>query len=257
MNDLALIIAEKETLEASRDRRSVFSSLVYTLMGPAIAGLIAFTRPASANASDEGTLLALTSVFLLLSGFTGGMNIAMDTLAGERERRSLLPLLMNPLSRMQVVAGKWISVSLFAALAILLNLSAFAFVIHHALPGYFSTHSIVTLLLYIMMAMVPLALFAAAGELAVSTVCRSVKEAHTWLAFLVFIPMGLGMFLGFHPHAVGEWSFAIPILGQQVLLSTLIAGKAPNFVPRNRSVDRYFDGNALCVAADSAIVAAR
>ena len=53
------------------------------------------------------------------------------------------------------------------------------------------------------------------------------KEAHTWLAFLVFIPMGLGMFLGFHPHAVGEWSFAIPILGQQVLLSTLIAGRLP------------------------------
>jgi sodium transport system permease protein len=227
MSSPSSIIACKEISEALRDRRSLASSLLYTMMGPVIVGLIAFTRASSANTAEQSTLLALSSLFLLLSCFTGGMNIAMDTLAGERERRSLLPLLVNPISRVQLAAGKLISLSMFSLLALLLNLFSFAIVIRYALPSYFAERSKLLLVGYLLLAMIPLSMLAAAGELAVSTICRSVKEAHTWLAFLVFIPMGLGMFLGFHPHAVGEWSYAVPVLGQQVLLSNLVAGKLP------------------------------
>src|ERR1039458_3641612 len=49
----------------------------------------------------------MMSVFTLVAAFVGGMNVAMDTVAGERERQSLLPLLMNRVRRREIVVGKW------------------------------------------------------------------------------------------------------------------------------------------------------
>ena len=226
MNSPTLIVASKEITEAIRDRRSLTSSMLFALMGPTIVGLLTFTRTSAA--SEPTTLLALSSLFLLLSTFTGGMNIAMDTLAGERERKSLLPLVMNPLSKLQLIVGKWISVSAFSVVALFLNFVAFAIIIDHVLSTRFAELARLPLVACLLIAMIPLATLAAAAELAVSTNCRSVKEAHTWLAFLVFVPAGLGMFLAFHPGIFGEWSYAVPVLGQQVLLSTLDAGKMPS-----------------------------
>jgi sodium transport system permease protein len=167
------------------------------------------------------------------------MNIAMDTLAGERERKSLLPLVMNPLSKLQLIAGKWISVCVFSVVALFLNFIAFDIIIDHVLPGRFVELARLPLVAGLLLTMIPLAMLAAAAELAVSTICRSVKEAHTWLAFLVFVPVGLGMFLAFHPNIFGEWSYAVPVLGRQVLLSGLASGKVP-------SLSHVF---VLCVAS--------
>jgi sodium transport system permease protein len=223
MNKTISIVAVKEITEAVRDVRSLASSLLYALMGPLIVGLLTFTKPP--EATEPTTLLALSSLFLLLSTFTGGMNIAMDTLAGERERRSLLPLVMNPVMKIRLIAGKWISVGTFSVVAFVMNFVAFAIIIRHVLPFKFAEFARPNFVLCLLLAMIPLAMVVAAAELAVSTVCRSVKEAHTWLALLVFVPIALGMFLAFHPQVFGEWSYAIPVLGQEVFLSSLAAGK--------------------------------
>jgi ABC-type Na+ efflux pump, permease component len=37
------------------------------------------------------------------------MHIATDSTAGERERGSLEPLLINPIPRFELVAGKWLA----------------------------------------------------------------------------------------------------------------------------------------------------
>ena len=63
--------------------------------------------------------------------------------------------------------------------------------------------------------LIPLALLAAALELGISTACGTVKEAHTYLSMLVFVPMGVGMFLVFHPKAAAGWAHFLPIAGQQ------------------------------------------
>jgi sodium transport system permease protein len=220
------IIARKEIVEATRDRRSLASSLLYMLMGPFIVGLITFTRSSMANTAESGTLLALSLLFLLLSSFTGGMNIAMDTMAGERERRSLLPLLMNPISTKQLVVGKWISINVFCLLSLILNFLGFAVVLNHVVSGSFAALRLHHVVLFIL-TMIPLTMLTAAAELAVSTVCKSVKEAHTWLAFLIFLPMGLGMLIAFHPIPPGEWTYTVPLLGQQIFLSRLATGTMP------------------------------
>ena len=44
----------------------------------------------------------------------GGMALAIDTTAGERERQSLEPLLANPVPRGQILAGKLGATTAFA-----------------------------------------------------------------------------------------------------------------------------------------------
>jgi sodium transport system permease protein len=65
----------------------------------------------SATLADPATRAAqLTSMvpfFVLMAVLYGALNAALDTTAGERERGSLEPLLMNPTPRRALVLGKW------------------------------------------------------------------------------------------------------------------------------------------------------
>ena len=59
-------------------------------------------------------ILTFIPMFIMVAGFVGGMQIATDSTAGERERGSLEPLLVNPAPRLAFVAGKWMAAT-FAA----------------------------------------------------------------------------------------------------------------------------------------------
>ena len=50
--------------------------------------------------------LNFVPLFLVLAAFIGGMQIAIDSTAGERERGSLEPLLLNPAPRGAIVVGQ-------------------------------------------------------------------------------------------------------------------------------------------------------
>jgi sodium transport system permease protein len=208
----ALIVARKEITDHWRDRRSLLSSLLYALMGPAVVFMVSLTTRVGV------VLIGMMSVFTLVSAFVGGMNVAMDTVAGERERRSLLPLLLNPIRRRDIVMGKWLAVSLFSAAGIIVNLLGFAIVLHTASP-----------LLAAAAGVLPLALLAAALQLLISTECRTAKEAQNYLSMLVFLPMGAGMFQVFHSLAARTWLNFLPVLGQQLQLERWMNGTAVQF----------------------------
>jgi sodium transport system permease protein len=206
----ALIVARKEIRDHLRDTRSLVSSAFYALMGPLVVGMVSI---AVRGEKSSAVLLSMASVFVLVATFVGGMNVAMDSIAGERERRSLLPLLMNPILRRDVVLGKWLAISCFALAGVVINLLGFAIVVRFSF----------TLLIAVTLALIPLVLFAAAVELLISTWCRNIKEAHTYLSLIVFLPMGIGMFLVFFPHMATRWSW-LPVAGQQLLIDLLAKG---------------------------------
>jgi sodium transport system permease protein len=205
-----LIVARKEIQDHLRDTRSVISSLFYALMGPMVVGMVSIAMRGQ-KASE--VLFSMMAVFALVAGFVGGMNVAIDAIAGERERRSLLPLLMNPLLRRDVIIGKWLAISLFAVAGLVLNLLGFALVVSFS-PAR---------LLIVAFTLIPLALFAAALELLISTSCHNIKEAHTYLSLIIFVPMGIGMFLVFFPHMARAWMF-LPVAGQQLLIELVAKG---------------------------------
>ena len=204
MFEQTLVIARKEIVDHLRETRSVWASIMHLLMGPVVIALVMFALKGKASI----VVASMANIFLLVSAFTGGMNVAMDILAGERERRSLLPLLLNPVSRTSVIMGKWLATSMFAACGVILTYAAFATVGVPLAPSYL-----------IALTLLPLAALAAAIQLTISTFCRTVKEAQTYLSLLIFLPMGVAMsvvFLAPHPPA---WLLCIPIIGQQAMLT--------------------------------------
>ncbi len=217
----SLIVARKEVIDSLRDRRSLISSLMYALMGPAVVFMVSLTTKV------DGVLIAMISVFTLVSAFVGGMNVAMDTVAGERERQSLLPLLLNPVPRRDIVVGKWLAVSLFSVAGLIINLLGFALVFVRA--GSVPAKHPLLLLFGLCAGLVPLALLAASLQLTISTVCRAAKEAQTYLSMLVFLPMGLGLFLTFFPKAAGRWCAWAPVVGQQWQLEHWLKGAGAGF----------------------------
>ncbi|MBI3664877.1 MAG: ABC transporter permease subunit [Acidobacteria bacterium] len=219
-----LVVARKELVDGWRDVRSLIASLLYALMGPFVVLLVSIANRADTKSgSSGGVLVGMMSVFTLVACFVGGMNVAMDTVAGERERRSLLPLLLNPVLRRDIVIGKWLAVSLFSIAGLTINLLGFAAVF--ATSGMRTTRDWPRFVLAVALGLIPLSLFAASLQLLISTVCRGVKEAHTYLSMVVFLPMGVGMFLVFFPAAARGWRSFLPVVGQQLQLELLMKGK--------------------------------
>ena len=175
---------------------------------------------------QAANFLNIIPLFLLMCCFIGGMNIAIDTTAGERERGSLESLLLNPISRSSLILGKWLSVVAAAATGVLVTLVGFALVIRRVpladlnIKASLGTHEIVGLLL----ALIPLFLFSSAIQMLVSTYARSFKEAQTYLGMLTLLPSVPGMLMTFSPFKPQPWMYGVPALGQQLLMGDVMRG---------------------------------
>ena len=101
-------------------------------MGPLVVMVVSFSGQAGGK---PAFLLSLMSVFALVSTFTGGMAVAMDITAGERERRSLVPLLLTPITSRHLVLGKWLATCAFALGALAINIAGVAAVMALRAPG--------------------------------------------------------------------------------------------------------------------------
>jgi sodium transport system permease protein len=218
-----LTVARKEIRDHVRDTRSLMSTALHSLMGPVVVMLVSFSR-AGEGTDGPRLLLSMASVFALVAAFAGGMNVAMDSMAGERERRSLVPLLLNPVSRFDLVMGKWIAAAVFGVGAVALTVAGFLTVLTWGAAQ--SLHALgAPLSMWVICGLIPLALLGAAIELLVAATSRTAKEAHSWLSMTVFVPMLVGLFMVFFPEWIGGWWFVAPIVGQQSLVARSIDGQ--------------------------------
>jgi sodium transport system permease protein len=213
-----LTVTLKELRDALRDTRSLVGSVFYCLMGP---GVVWMVSQAVKGGGANTVLAGMISVFSLVAAFSAGMNVAMDIVAGERERRSLVPLLTNPVARLDIILGKWLAVAAFSTAGLLLCVVAFRLVYRPAGGG---------LMLVLITGMLPLSWLAAALEVGLSTLCSSAKEAHTYLSMLVFVPMAIGMFGVFFPGTAALGSF-LPVAGQQLQLQGWLSGQPAPLLP--------------------------
>jgi len=218
MTGRTLIVARKEIVDHLRDRRSLLSWALYSLMGP----LVVLAVSAGPTGKRPALLLTIMSVFALVSAFTGGMAVAMDITAGERERGSLVPLLLTRVASRDLVVGKWLATCAFALGALALNIAGVVAVMTLRAPEQL-TGNAVPLAWWVLLGLAPLACLAAAVEVWVSTACRTMKEANTALTFVVFVPMLVGMLLVFYPMSGDGW-LALPVVGQQIVVERALRG---------------------------------
>ncbi len=193
----------------------------------------AITRPLAIAERDQSTaqsrasnLFSMLPYFFILGGFIGGMALAIDTTAGERERQSLEPLLANPVPRWEILAGKLGATTAFAITTVLLSILAFAAV------GQFMPTEKIGMSLQIGMrfvvctvfVMLPLAALLATLQTLVAAFAKSYREAQTYISLLMFVPVIPTLLLTLTPFKVLTWMYAVPLMGQQIIITRLLRG---------------------------------
>lgn len=171
--------------------------------------------------------------FIVLVVFVGGMHVIIDATAGERERGSLEPLLINPVRRWEFVLGKLLASIPFVVGGLIVNLAAFA-IAFNAFPledfvGFQLTIDIVALFKIFWLAL-PMTVLASALQMIIATYARSYKEAQTYTGLLPLIPALPGIGLAFLPVKPSVWVMAIPTFGQQVLINQIMRSEPTSAV---------------------------
>ncbi len=177
--------------------------------------------------SKAAILLGSVLIFILLSVFFSGMNVAIDISAGERERNSLELLLSQPLTTHQLVWGKALAASAFAMFGGVLSAVLIPF-IFKLLPLHEIGISIALawpMILLIMALLIPLALLATALQLFVSFRAKSFKEAQTYISLLLMAPM-LVVFGVEFARVKNQILYYLPLTGQHQALLDIIKGES-------------------------------
>jgi sodium transport system permease protein len=166
--------------------------------------------------------------FVLMAVLTGAVNAALDTTAGERERGSLEPLLMNPAERWVLVLGKWGAVASVGMLIAVLACSSF-------LPGQWLLRSDtlaamfqygVPELLRFLLVLLPFAAAASALLMAVAIRCKTFKEAQASTTVVMLAASLLPLINVFSLGEESPWYLWVPALAQNVLMTHVLKGEA-------------------------------
>jgi sodium transport system permease protein len=176
--------------------------------------------PASRSVLALGTL----SYLVLLTTLMGGLYLAIDATAGERERGSLEPLLTLPVRRAHLIFGKILATCAYMALSLTLTVLAFAVMLRFTglerfgMSANFGPWVAARLILFCL----PLVPLGAALMTIVAAYTRSYREAQTWLGLVLLVPtlpLALAAVKGLRPTLA---LMAVPSLGQHFLITSLL-----------------------------------
>ena len=169
--------------------------------------------------------LSMLPYFIIFAIFNGASPVITDATAGERERGSLEPLLINPLPRGWVAVGKMLAAMPFAMINLFITLAGFA-AIFQFLPiekflGVQIGFNIGTLTSVFLICL-PIVVLACAIQTLIASYAKTTKEAGTYLPFIGLIPSLPGLALAFLPVKPDLWTMLIPTFGQQILINQFL-----------------------------------
>ena len=178
----------------------------------------------STPAGRSVLLLGTLTYLVLLTMLMGGMYLAIDATAGERERGSLEPLLTVPVPREQLIFGKILATCAYMAASLVLTVSAFAVMLHFTgLERYgMSVNLGPWVALRVILVCLPLVPLGAALMTIVAAFTRSYREAQTWLALVLLVPtlpLAVAGVMGLRAHLA---LMAVPSLSQHFLITSLL-----------------------------------
>ena len=201
--------------------------LVARGLSPSTAWPLQVARRDQATPQSRAVLMfAMLPYFFVITIFMGGMYLAIDLTAGERERQSLEPLFANPVARWKILAGKLAAICAFSTVSLLITLVAFAVV------GRFIPAEKVGMELdlglhfaaYVLLLMLPVVLLLAALQSMVAAFAKSYREAQTYISLLMLVPIIPSLVLAVMPLKAQVWMYATPLLGQSLGIVQLLRG---------------------------------
>ena len=204
----------------------------------------------STSRERAAKLLIALPFALIMSVFVGGLQIAIDSTAGERERQTLEPLLATPVERIALVGGKWLASVAFSWTSVGLTAVLLALSLEFAPLGRLGMRTDLGLqgVALILAAVVPLALLVSAVQMAVAALARSYKEAQSYVSLLMLLP-AVPMVLMADPSATqAAWQIGVPVMGQFMLITDVLDGSGLS--PVSLAIPA-----GACLAASMAVLA--
>ncbi|MEY2777872.1 MAG: hypothetical protein RLY30_1970 [Pseudomonadota bacterium] len=171
---------------------------------------------------------SMVPYFILMAVVYGALTAALDTTAGERERRSLEPLLMTPASSWSIVLGKWGAVTSVAmAITVLSSLSF--------IPSQWLIQSETLSALFqfglreaiaFVAILIPLGGALASVLMAVAIRSKTFREAQSTSTFVVLGASLIPAVSFLNPSAEEGWHAWVPALSQFQIMGKVIRGEA-------------------------------
>ena len=184
----------------------------------------------STPSGRSAMLLGMMSYFFIFALLMGGMYLAIDATAGERERGSLEPLLALPVTRDRLIYGKIAATCLFMSFSLLLSLLSFYVVLKFmplqqlGMTPNFSLQVVAAAFLLLC----PFILLGASLMTLVASFTKSYKEAQTWLSIVLVaptLPILIVSILTLRPQL--EFMF-VPSLSQHLILVDMVKNEPLN-----------------------------
>jgi sodium transport system permease protein len=184
-------------------------------------------RDLASNQARAAQFTAMVAFFVLIAVVSGALNAALDSTAGERERGSLEPLLMNPVAAFVLVLGKWGAVAAVGMLIAVLSCMSF-------LPAQWLLRSDTLQAMFqfgwrevglFLIVLLPFAAAVSAVLMAVAIRCKSFKEAQANSTVVMLAVSLLPMVTLFNQTGEETWHFWVPALAQNTLMMRVLRGE--------------------------------
>jgi sodium transport system permease protein len=182
-------------------------------------------------------IVGMLPYLIVIWAFYGGFALASDLVAGEKEKATLETLLITPVTRTQIVIGKFLALSslcLFSSLASVfglvlvsvLKLPGSDFMLKDGL-GITPTTALITLIV-----LLPTVAMFASLLLAFSTYAKNTREAQSYISlasFVVVIPAAFSQLIGLTDAGSQRWVNFAPVLNTANNIRNALLGK-PDWV---------------------------
>ena len=195
-------------------------------------------QPVSVNERDLASvqaratrITAIVPMFIIMAVLYGALTAALDSTAGERERGSLEPLLMNPVQHLALVVGKWGAVAILGmAVALIASLSfvpAQWFLRSDSLQAMFQ-FGIPEVIAFLLLQL-PLAAGLGAVLMALAIRSKTFKEAQAGSGLIITL-VGLAPMVSIlNPGGDAPWYLWVPGLSQNTLMMLVLKGETLTF----------------------------
>lgn len=222
-------VAEAVLQAFNRERAEL--SLALRGVSPDLTRLVRVDSRDLASTQTRATqITGILPYFVMMAVLYGALNAALDTTAGERERGSLEPLLMNPTGPWLLVLGKWGAVATVAMAIAVLSCISF-------LPGQWVLRSDTLAAMFqygmreaglFIVVLLPFAAAVSALLMAVAIRCRTFKEAQASTTVVMLAASLLPLINIFSLGGESPWYLWVPALAQNLLLTRVLKGEAFN-----------------------------
>ncbi len=185
-------------------------------------------RDLAGTQARAARLTSIIPMFIIMAVLYGALSAALDSTAGERERGSLEPLLMNPAPHGAIVAGKWGAVALMGMAVALLSSLSFVpaqwLIRSDSLQAMFQFGMGEVLAFWLLQ--IPLAAGLSGLLMALAIRSKTFKEAQASSTLIVTVISLMPMVSLLNPGGDAAWYLWVPGLAQNTLMLAVLKGEA-------------------------------